>query len=526
MSSAPVPPRVAPADIPGLNPIARLLATDPSRVADLLPDTPARAVVEERVRTVLAGFRPRATPPADPSLQPFTSGQQAAISTGQQCGLLTGPLLTLTKALATIKASRELAGQGLPTAPLFWCASEDHDLVEVTRVWTPSPGGAEERGPQAEPLSSNRRPVGGLMIEGVNLETFLTGTGAPEAVAEAQEFVRLSSGKTYFEAFRDSLGWLLGRPISFADAARHDDKPDLVPLARRIVRERGTVRQLLAERAAKISEKGFDLQVKSDRRALPLFAIAGGERLLLLEEEDRFWLKGEPEGQTYSESDVLARFEAGEWLPSFSALTRPLAASTLYPIAATVLGPAEIAYWAQMYPLFGWAGVIPPVILPRPMVLPLEPSARRALAKSGLPIETVLQGERAALIEQGKSASAQALTRLATLREELLRDLDSLKDEILGLDPNLKRPFDSTRQNLDFALGKFTEKAAESAGRTDTQSRQALERLLAAILPTGQLAERILSPLSYVERFGREKLVTAIEEAIRWDEPGLYVIEL
>ncbi|MCC6132097.1 MAG: bacillithiol biosynthesis BshC [Acidobacteria bacterium] len=522
----PAQKRLSPEEIPALSPLARLYAEGDPSVRPFLPDLPGAPAVVERVSSVLAAYRPRRAPSAGPLLEPFTSGRQAAISTGQQCGLLTGPLLTLTKALAVVAAARELGERAVPAAPLFWCASEDHDLVEVTRLWVPASAGAEDRGPSPEPFAANRHPVGELPVPQIDFEALLTSPAAPGA-EDARELVRRASEGTFLEAFRNSLGWLLApRPLAFADAARIEDKPDLVPLACRIVKERETVRGLLARRAEALTAAGFDLQVKSDRRALPLFAITASERLLLHEEDGRFWLKGDPSERTWTEDEVLSRFAAGDWLPSFAALARPLAASTLYPIAATVLGPAEVAYWAQMFPLFDWAGLVPPVILPRPMILPLEPSARRALAKSGLSLATALRGARTLLIEQGRSSSAAPLGKLAELKSRLLADLDALRAEILAVDPNLRKPLDATRQNLEFALGKLSEKLAESAGRADEQAHQAASRLLASILPEGKLAERILTPLSYVERFGRERLVTAIEEAIRWDEAGLYVVDL
>ena len=53
---------------------------------------------------------------------------------GQQAGLLTGPLYTILKAATAINLAAGLQRTtGVPHAPLFWMASEDHDLLEVNR---------------------------------------------------------------------------------------------------------------------------------------------------------------------------------------------------------------------------------------------------------------------------------------------------------------------------------------------------------------------------------------------------------
>src|SRR2546427_9145629 len=54
-----------------------------------------------------------------------------AVVTGQQVGLLSGPAFTLYKALTAVRISQWLSEQGLATVPVFWLATEDHDLEEV-----------------------------------------------------------------------------------------------------------------------------------------------------------------------------------------------------------------------------------------------------------------------------------------------------------------------------------------------------------------------------------------------------------
>src|ERR1019366_9695306 len=59
-----------------------------------------------------------------------------AIVTGQQVGLFSGPAFTLYKALTAVRLAQSLTEQGLPCVPIFWLATEDHDLAEVAEVAT------------------------------------------------------------------------------------------------------------------------------------------------------------------------------------------------------------------------------------------------------------------------------------------------------------------------------------------------------------------------------------------------------
>ncbi len=58
-----------------------------------------------------------------------------AVVTGQQVGLFSGPAYTVFKALTAVKLAEHLSGQGIPAVPVFWLATEDHDLAEVDHAW-------------------------------------------------------------------------------------------------------------------------------------------------------------------------------------------------------------------------------------------------------------------------------------------------------------------------------------------------------------------------------------------------------
>ena len=56
-----------------------------------------------------------------------------AVVTGQQVGLFGGPLLSLLKAASVLALARSAQQAGVECVPIFWLASEDHDLAEVNQ---------------------------------------------------------------------------------------------------------------------------------------------------------------------------------------------------------------------------------------------------------------------------------------------------------------------------------------------------------------------------------------------------------
>ncbi|MCM3878298.1 MAG: bacillithiol biosynthesis BshC [Thermoanaerobaculia bacterium] len=517
--------------VPGIPVLARGLATGEPDVRAFLPDRPDLATIRARATEVRAAFVPRASTGTSPALASLARGERAAVLTGQQAGLFGGPLLTLVKALALEKLAAELEGAGAPAGAAFWCASEDHDLVEVTRLVLPTQEGPKDFGPEAGPLAGNQRPVGRLPL-GVDTEALVAAASASLARPPDEEAVAaLTSAHretTFFGAFSATLAWLLGgeglNTMPVVDAASAADKPALVPLASRLVRERAEVKRVLAGRGAALEAAGHRLQVTTDPAALPLFARVGEDRLLLVDTGSKLALRGRD--GSFEAEEVVARFASGDWLPSFSALTRPLAASTLFPVAATILGPAEIAYWAQSWPLFAWAGIVPPVIVPRPLVALLSPAARRGLEKLGLSVEDVLEGPEAMLRKKGAGKARELLGRLRVVGASAERDLLSLKPALLGVDTSLGKAVEATREKTAFAFEKLVEKTADAAGRADEVMAAQVTRLAEEILPRGSLAERVYSALPYTLRFGRGALVGTLRRELKWNETGLQVLEL
>jgi len=54
-----------------------------------------------------------------------------AVVSGQQVGLFSGPAYAVYKALTAIQIARELCDAGVEAVPIFWMATEDHDIDEI-----------------------------------------------------------------------------------------------------------------------------------------------------------------------------------------------------------------------------------------------------------------------------------------------------------------------------------------------------------------------------------------------------------
>src|SRR5580692_5405647 len=88
---------------------------------------------EDRRAALIAALRVQNAP--GDSLERLARPGTVAVVTGQQVGLFSGPAYTIYKALHAVRLAEWLTGNGIPAAPVFWLATEDHDFAEVNHVW-------------------------------------------------------------------------------------------------------------------------------------------------------------------------------------------------------------------------------------------------------------------------------------------------------------------------------------------------------------------------------------------------------
>ena len=136
----------------------------------------ARRAVVEVLREQNRGFGADAA--TERSLERLAKGA-VAIVTGQQVGLFSGPAYSFYKALTAIRWAEKLTGRGIDAVPVFWLATEDHDLAEVNQCFWLTKSGTE-RFSIAEAEKFAGRQVGeikfGNEISGV-VDTAVRGLG-------------------------------------------------------------------------------------------------------------------------------------------------------------------------------------------------------------------------------------------------------------------------------------------------------------------------------------------------------------
>jgi len=442
-----------------------------------------------------------------------------AVVTGQQAGLLGGPLFTLLKTLTAIRVARELtARHGRPFVPVFWSETADHDLDEVNQAWT---FGAQGPVRFSVPVSEEHRgsPVGTVPL----------GTGVKNFVAEyfaaapASEFTPallaglledLDRSPDWGTWFTRHLDRVFGRHgLVIADSM----DPKLAACARllwaRVLEEPLALTEICQERGRWIAGLGYKPILQKLERRTPFFLIEAGKRLPVTFERGVF----RTPAADHTLIELLRRLDERPGDFSAAVHLRPHLQDFLLPTAAYIAGPTELAYFLQVLPGYRALGIPTPTIVLRASLTLVEPAVERILERFGVDPADLSEGtDRAltALVRREQRLAAPALWERT--REAALRPFSELAAELATEHPDLAQRAGQVRGKVDFMLKELESRSLAELRKKADAARDQLERARARLFPNGGLQERTLSAYYFLGKYG-PGLVEQLLEALPRD---------
>jgi uncharacterized protein YllA (UPF0747 family) len=477
-------------------PLANWTPTHPAAIAwaaGSFPLPPSRHTPPPRAAALaaaLATANQRWGNPVDDELRRWQAGATVVV-TGQQPGLLGGPLLTLVKTAAVAAEVRRLREGGRDAVGFLWLATGDDDLPEVG--WA--------RVALGEELVELREPGwerGGALAGRVQLSSacgeWLASLRPRLAPGHAQMAAELAAecygaGVSLGEATARFLGRLLaGTGVVLVDALEPTLAVAGAPATEAILERLPAVWAALEDGSAAMQQQGWPLPVRLSRQKLPVFRRVGERR------------EGVPAGSGGASAALLAehrqhseRFLPNVWL-------RPLLADAALGTATAILGGAELAYHLQGAQLWELAGVPRPDWRLRPHVTVVTAAERRMAAQLGVQPEHVLRPRPPAhALPGGRTRRSLAAARVA-LERRLASVASSAHDEL----PSLSGDVAATVHKLETSLGWLEGRLDLAAARDAEVEMGRWRRLRAFLRPDGKPQERYLSVLAPVLRLGLE----------------------
>ena len=430
------------------------------------------------------------------------AGGALAVVSGQQVGLFSGPAYAVYKAVTAIQTAQELTKAGRDAVPVFWMATEDHDLDEVrTSTWfhegklkrfelpgngdAGQPVGRITLGPQvAEMVHEAARiltAAGGEFVAGLFRDSY-----------SPQETYGSSFGKLFVRLFAEQ-GLILLDPL---DARLHRVAAEVL---RRAVLERDELNEALLARGKELEKAGFASQVKVTTRSTLLFNMASWTRQPISMSGGKF-ICGE---QSCTKEQLAQAVDAEPEKFSPNALLRPVLQDFLLPTAAYIAGPAEIAYFAQAEVIYRQLLGRMPVILPRAAYTILDVKTEKLLRRYGLQVEDVWRGAQELRRKMETSSVPRTLGKnLDKTVKESMRMLAQLKKQIVRLDPTLGGAVETAQKKITFQLEKLKRKTGKAQALKTGQIDAHQEFLESLLHPHKVLQSRELCFLPFLASWG------------------------
>src|SRR5690242_14491372 len=203
-----------------------------------------------------------------------------AVVTGQQVGLFSGPTYTVFKALTAVKLAEHLKQQGMPAVPIFWLATQDHDLAEVDHAWVFDQNATPAKITVANSVA-NGGPVGNVELADLPISELRNALGelpfADDILGKIEAAYR--PGATFGSAFRSFLKDLLKDfGLLYIDPL----EPDVREIAADFLRDTiSRVPELIAAlrvRDKELIDAGYHAQVLVEQDTSLLFLLNEGKR--------------------------------------------------------------------------------------------------------------------------------------------------------------------------------------------------------------------------------------------------------
>jgi bacillithiol biosynthesis cysteine-adding enzyme BshC len=449
----------------------------------------------------------------------------SVVITGQQVGLFGGPLYTLHKAATVIARARlvtELSGRRC--VPLFWLQTEDHDYAEIAHVAIAAPSGPITLALPAEPDPTRVAIAHRCLPDEITavldrLEDALAPLPHAAAVVALLR-AHYVPGRPLALAFAGLLAALWqGEGLLILDPRVPTIARLAAPLWKRALDEHAPIAADLSVRASALAQAGFTEQVRTRADAALVFFHpegSAGPRYRLVRRGDGWETPAGPVSQS-----ILDGLLAQEPLRfSSSALLRPLVQDSLLPTCAYVGGPAEVAYFAQLPPLYARLGVPMPLIAPRARLRVLDAASRSLLERLGL-CAADFDLPRTALLARVAGAADQSAD-VHRLRARLLGSLERELDAVsaLGLD-QLSASIRRTRETCASSLHKLADKVERVSLERDHVAGERIDRAIAALRPGGVPQERAYGFTALAARSGTNGLLHAILEGAASLDPAI-----
>lgn len=444
------------------------------------------------------------------NIEKINQSNAITIFTGQQLGLVGGPLYTIYKIFTAIKLSEYLSDKftDYNFVPIFWLAGDDHDFEEVANLEFVDKENKIKKVfyYDFDHKELNKGSIGNLVFNNYINEFKNEIKNSIRSTEFSKEFFTLLDqilveGKTFNDSFFklifkifDETGLIIFNPQD------KNVKELLKPIFTKELLDFKEHSSDVLLVSADLDEN-YHAQVKV--KPINLFYSNETGRHLIEPVDDEFRLKGKR--KHIAKNDMLELVEKHHERFSPNVLLRPVCQDYLFPTGFYVAGPGEISYFAQVMPLYNSYKVQPPIIYPRASATIIESNIAKILMKYNLSIKDFFQGETALKENVIKTLSENNVEEIFnSTTKSLQENLTALTEKLNLIDRTLGESSNKNTEKILHQLNVLKSKAIKSEENKYSAALRQLTKAQNIIYPNNNLQERELSIINFVNKYGMD----------------------
>lgn len=458
------------------------------------------------------------SPTTSSNIELLNKENTIAVVTGQQLGILGGPLYTIAKILTAIRLANQLSEKfdDYKFVPIFWLEGDDHDFNEVRSINILDKENQLLNIGYKEEISDDdsKQSIGNLIFDdSINdffrkLEESLRDTEFKnELLIKLKECY--CAGKSFKQSFKDLLLWLFDEyGLVIFDPQDKKVKEILKPIFKKEINDFAVHTQKLIQVSAKLEEI-YHAQVKV--KPVNLFYHNDDGRYSVEPVDEIFKLRRKR--KQFTKNEILEEIETAASRFSPNVLLRPICQDYIFPTGFYIAGPSEISYFAQVTPLYEFYNVVTPVIFPRASFTILEKNISSTLDKYDLTINDIFLGFDQLKERVIKNLSENNIEKVFTdSGNEIELIFDKIKENLFVIDKTLIDVSDKTKEKILNSLHELRLKSVKAQeSKYETTIRQ-LTRVSNLLYPNESLQERELNFSYFYNKYGMELLNKLFDE--------------
>ena len=423
------------------------------------------------------------------------------VVSGQQPGVFSGPLYTVYKALSAIVISHRLSHDGRRFIPLFWNASEDHDLSEVDHIYL---------------MEKNKPCRISYSIKGASRSAFEVKLDLREIKKVLEKIEEITPQTEFKEDILKNLDLLARESENLGDFfsrlllfffGHHGLvlieprilRPLMIPLFEKMIKNPLRSTELVNGAAARLKKRGYSPRIHKAPHLCGFFL-----RRQKVTYNGKFLVGGE----SFSSRELLQWLEENPFDFSSNVVTRSITQDYTLPTYAYVAGPSEIAYFAQLGEVYQEFGIEMPLIYPRFGATILENKVAKIIKKYGLAIQDL----RSPASQIKKLLKEELGPLFAHTRDDVSKVLLPMAETVGQIDETLGDSFQASEKKIFREIDSLEKRAVRCLRKQNSLMELQICNAAENLFPLGELQERKINFLEYLIKFGHDFLEVIHQE--------------